>query len=655
MAAVARFVGQAAGVVAAVASVVPGGQAIAAIAGAVSLVAGIGAQALAKPPTAIGQINERIIGGNHPQPYLIGRSYTGGLELLDVGYGGEVNDVENPYRWLPVLLSVCGPIKSVGPTLANFEEVPFSGGAATGYYAEYWYRDSQLGARPEAGALTPHFSGAPRWGPSYKLSGCAAVGHNLVWSKKAKRFAGGQIPVIGQVPEGVFAYDPRLDSTYPGGSGPQRLDDENTWGYTRNPALHALVYAYGRFVNGKKVFGVDLGGASISLSDVVAWANVCDANNWFAGGTIYEPGEKWQNLKRICQAGGARPIVLGGILRFFYWAPRPSLYTITRADLASGPIRDQMGRRWKQRHNTIVPRYRSEAHQWRYVQSTPVSIAAFLAEDGEEKLDEIQFDLVTDANQSSELTTYEIYQRRERGPFNRVLKPHMRAFMPGDCLTLGADNSPTGADLKVLMVDRTVDPMSGQITASFETETDQKHIDAIGATGSGPSVIALPSIEELEAALFANGLPAGYIASLIRTAAIKNPRTDADAVRPLVTASESGGVVTVSIARFDLDYPNEASDVTFNEVNLTTEDDGTTPIAAGALRYAYFDYDPFDPATPPVYGLATSAVASQNSNANPNRHALARVTTPASGSGGSNTGSGGGGNYGYDPDEGFEP
>lgn len=498
MAKVFRVIGQVAGVVATVAAFVPGGQAIAAIATAVSAVSSISAQVLAKPPAARGQITERIIGANNPLPYLMGRSYSGGVQVHDVGYGGEVNGVDNPYRFLVTVHSCAGPVEQIESTLANFSQVTFSGTAATGYYNDYWWRDTQLGARPEADALAPNFAGAPRWGASYKLSGFCAVGHTFKWSKKGKRFAGGQLPILGEIVRGVKVYDPRLDSTYPGGSGSQRINNEATWAYSRNPALHALTYAYGRYVNGVKVFGVDLGSASIDLSSAVAWANVCDANGWSCDGTIYEPGNKWENLKRICQSGGAQPVLIGGVLRFDYQAPRTALATITRDDLASGPLRDSLGRGWKDRHNTIVPRYRSENHQWEYVQSDAVSVPAFVTEDGEIKRDEIQYDLVTNKDQAAELATYELYQRRELGPINFPLKPHFRSYDPGDCFTLSADLSPNGQPIKVVMRSRSVDVAGGIISCTFETENDTKHVDALGALGTEPTSFTFPTAEELD-------------------------------------------------------------------------------------------------------------------------------------------------------------
>lgn len=643
------------GTVASVAAIIPGPHQPIAV--AVAVVAGTLASVTAKAPAQQGSVIGYTTGANQKLPYLIGEAYTEGVEIYRVGYGGEVNDVKNPYAFIPRVLSCCGPIESMGTTYVNFESTSFTGSLGTvqeasGYYNEYLYHDQQLGARPESDALqSPSGWGTPtNWSTSHKLSGFAAVGWSLIWSKKGKRFGGGQIPPLGKVPQGVKVYDPRLDSTYPGGSGSHRIDDESTWEYSANPALHAIAYAYGRKMNGEPIFGVRLFDEStIDMAAFVAWANVCDANTWEAHGTIFEPDDKWNNLKKICEAGGAQPVA-GSTLGVDYQAPRTSLATVTLEDLA-GPVSASLGRGWKNRQNVIVPRYRSAAHQWGYVQADRVEVSAFITADGEEKIEERQWDLVKDKDQVTELATYDLYQRREAGPIELPCKPHMRVYRPGHCLTLAAEvGAHPDGEVKVVVRRRTVDAATGLVTLTCELETDSKHTASLGLTGVAPPTVTWLTQEEIDDAIFNNSLPAGYVSTLIRSAAIKNPRDASDVARSLIIASEASSVVTISVAKIDVDYPGENSDVTFAVEDITTLDDGTTPIGFETLYYPYFDYDPLDPDTPPTYGLSTTYVQAQNSSSNPTRHALGYVTTPADGSGGSSGGTDGGGGYGYPPD-----
>lgn len=539
----ARVVGQAASVVAAVAAFIPGGQAVAAIAAGISLASNVAVQLTAKGPVAQGQVNSRTIGANNRQPYIMGRDYSAGLTIHDVGYGGTVDDVKNPYRFLATAHSCAGPLDGFESLLADFEEVTLSGTAATGYYADWLWCDVKLGARPEASALAPHWAGTPAWSDSYKLSSWAQMGLSLLFDGEGERFPGGQTPELGAIWRGVKVYDPRLDSSYPGGSGSCTLGDETTYVYSTDPALHAGMYAYGRIVEGKRVFGIGLGDLPAMWADVVAWANLNDARGWSLGGKIYEPGDKWNNIKMICQAGGAKPVPANGTLRFYYHAPRIAIGTIGLDDLAEGGVRGGRTRRWKERHNTIVPRFRSEPHQWEYVQGTKGSVEAFVTADGEEKADEIQYDLVTDKDQATQLATYEVWERREKGPYVLPCKPHMRVYQLGDCLTLKAEIGCEAEDIKVLVRRKRYDFASGRVMLTVVAETDAKHADALSRTGTAPSVPYLPTLEDIEGTLGGNTAGTGGARTLVSPADPPISSTSVEIAIDAFTGYLNGGQV----------------------------------------------------------------------------------------------------------------
>lgn len=639
MSKVFRTVGKIAGAVAAVTAFIPGLQPIAAAAAAVSAVSGTIGQLTAKRPGAQGQVQGFLIGANNPLPYLMGEAYTEGVELYRAGYGGERDDVQNPFAFLPRVYSCCGPIESIGPSLVNFSTVTFGGSvgsvrAATGYYDGYLWIDEQLGARPESTALAaPSGWGTPtNWSSAHKLSGMAAAAWSLQWSKKGKRFAGGQIPPLGKVAKGVKVYDPRQDSTFPGGSGPCRLGDESTYVWAgppgampagQNPACQAITYAYGRTMNEVPIFGVRLfDAAAINIAQYAAWANVCDANNWRVNGTIFEPGDKWANLKRICEAGAAQPVP-GAVLGVDYQAPRTSLYTVTRDDLA-GPVSASLGKGWKNRHNAIVPRYRSAAHQWGYVQAGRVQNTSWITADGEEKVDERQWDLVTDKDQVTELAIYDLWQRREAGPFVITCKPHMRIFRPGHCLTLAADLGahPSGS-IKVVIRRRSVDAAAGTVTFTCEAETDAKHTAALGATGTAPPTVTWPNQQVIEEAFALNGTSPGELQALITGRAM----FDSDPGDGLLQASDT----TVTVETHTVRYADKEVSVT--GASLTVLENGTTTIAslpAATLIFVYYDDLKRDGGA--VTLKATTAPANAyTSPANPARHFVGSIPKVATG------------------------
>lgn len=487
--------------VASIAAVIPGPHQP--IARAVATVAAVGSALTAKqgkPPNQ-GSITDVRIGANLPTPYCMGRTYAAGALMHDAGYGPTTKKVPNPYRSRVHVWSL-GPVQEIEAFQADFQTVTFTGGNANGYYHDFLYLSTQRGLTPEAAALTGPWGAIPNWGASSKLSGLAAGLASLKFDKDGTVYQSG-VPQFGAILKAVLAYDPRKDSTYPGGSGAHRWDNEATWEWTENPALHAIAYARGRYQNGKKVFGCGFPRESIILADYVAWANVCDANNWKIGGTIWEPGSRWDNLKRICEAGGARPVFDGARLSVSFYAPKVSLDTISWNDLAPGEIDIPAMRSWRERKNSLIPKYRSEAHKWEYVQAAAVSTETYVAEDGEDKEEEVQFDLVQDATQAAQLVAYDLADRREFGPVVLPLKPRFWNYGIGDALTGGPDLDELGLAGQLLeIVGRERDLATGVVTLTFHSETTAKHPFALGQTGVAPPTPSLTSGQSLDSVAF---------------------------------------------------------------------------------------------------------------------------------------------------------
>ena len=594
---------------------------VATIASVVAAVASTGSVLLTRKPPARGNPSNILIGSDAPQPYLMGRTYAGGVIRHDVGYGGTVDKVDNPYRGTVTVYSGSGPIESIESLQVDYAPVTFSAGAATGYFSGFMYSDTQLGATPESGALTPNFSGMTKWSASHKLSGYAAVLWNLKFDKKGKKFASG-VPRFGIVAEGVKVYDPRLDSTFTGGSGTHRIDDETTWEYSDNPALHAIAYIYGRHQNGKRVFGIGMPVEGIALSYFVSLANLCDTNGWTIGGIIFEPDDKWSNLKDILVCASAEPIFSNGQISCRYDAPVISLDTITETDLTGDPSRVPFSRPWAERINGVVPKYRSEAHNWEYVPTDLASVATFVTEDGLEKNREIQWNLVQDADQAKELATYTVYNAREKGPIELTVGPRLRAYRPGEAVTVNI--AELGLVNQVcLILSRTVDPVTMNITLTLQTETSTKHAASLGLTGAIEPTPATIVTEDIDSAAYRAGLPGGleesYIANSYVSGVSGNP----------TTATDAGTDATVNIAAHSRVYPDETVAVSSGSI---------TALAYSTLYSIYYD-DADREGGAVTYAATTTAADAYNSSTNPDRHYVGYVTTPASGA--PDTGGGG--------------
>lgn len=451
------------------------------IAGVAAGIANVASGALAKKPSqqAAGSLSQILIATDAPRPYPMGETHFAGVLRHRTGYGGTVDGVENPYMFDVVVYSGVGPVESITA------QIDF--GAVPAWYTGFIATDTQLGAMPEASALAATFGVPTGWGAAYKLSGHAAIAWNYKFDKAGKKFAGG-FPLTGALIEGVKVYDPRLDTTFPGGAGAHRLNDETTWEYSDNPALHAGVYAYGRYAEDVRVMGIGLPVEGVDFAAVAAWANVCETNGWTISGVAFEPGDRWANLKEICAAGSGEPVFAGAVLSFKYDAPVVALDTVTEADVLAGMAVTFM-QSYRDRLNTIIPKYRSADHNWEIVAAEPVQSATYLTEDGEERREEWPFNFVKDLDQAAQLAAYKLVNSREFHPIKLTGMPRLRAYRPGDCLHL--DLPRLGLDTDAVLLERRIDPATMTVELTFVGETDAKHAYALGLTGTAPSAPSL--------------------------------------------------------------------------------------------------------------------------------------------------------------------
>lgn len=492
MSGVLKVIGTIAGAIALVATGVGAfavaGSALAATAGSIATYAGlaagvanIGSAALAKPPPARGSVTSVIIAPEAPMPYVMGEGYYAGVLRYQRSYGATLKKVPNPYRFMVCVYSGGGPIHSITPYVDQ--------GAVSSWYSGFLYTGTKLGACPDT-ALTPQFSGAPGWTTSSKLSGKACIGWSLKFDKDGKRFASG-VPQLGAYGKWVKVYDPRKDSTFPGGTGAHRLGVESTYEWSENPALHAGTYAFGRYQGGVRVFGIGLPAEAIDWDNIAAWANTCQTNGWALFGPIFEPGDRWANLKDISAAGGAVPIPGVGPLTFHFQTPRISLDTITADDLLASERRSVVAMAsWAARLNTLVPKYRSPAHNWELVQADPVVVSSYLSEDGETKAAEWPFNLVKSVNQAAQLARYKLEDSREMQPIVLPCTLRLAAYRPGDQLDLDLVDE-LGLEGPAVIVSRHIDPEKLMVNLTMMTEATGKHAYALGQTTAAPPTPAL--------------------------------------------------------------------------------------------------------------------------------------------------------------------
>jgi hypothetical protein len=130
-----------------------------------------------------------------------------------------------------------------------------------------------------------------RMGSTRRYTGLAYVHLRFKLTGNSKK---AESPFASAVPSritiegnGIAVYDPRQDSTVPGGSGAHRADDQTTWTWgthARNPALQALTYLLGWKINGLLAVGKGIPPRRFDFESFITAANVCDESISLAGG-----------------------------------------------------------------------------------------------------------------------------------------------------------------------------------------------------------------------------------------------------------------------------------------------------------------------------------------------------------------------------------
>lgn len=112
---------------------------------------------------------------------------------------------------------------------------------------------------------------SPDWTSDHRGDGLATVRMSCgpVGQEKFLEVYPNQMPEHSAVGDGVLLYDPRKDSTQPGGSGSHRHADPNSWEFSRNLALMRLDYLCKPY-GGKKSY------SRMYMPDWINAANVCD-------------------------------------------------------------------------------------------------------------------------------------------------------------------------------------------------------------------------------------------------------------------------------------------------------------------------------------------------------------------------------------------
>lgn len=487
--------------------------ALATIGGLVSAGLGVAAQLAAKKPTEVGSPTEWRANPDQGIDLAIGDVYNAGGILRRISYGKK-----NKWQTVVTCWSL-GPVHSIDTTYVDGRAVTLSGQTVNIEDRGQMFEQRQLGACPEPYALSIGVINPPGWTAAHKLSGKAAIMDTFAYDPKGgTTFT--SIPNCGWRGKGLLCYDPRKDSTYPGGNGSHRWDDQSTWEWSDCPPIFGLTFCLGWKQNGKLAGGCGMSIRNILVDQFVEAANVCDVNGWKVGGTKSTADDPHDVLVDILQAGGCELLQLGAKIGCLVNTPRVRLATIDRNCLARGSvIVPAMGSR-RTRINGITPTYRFEQEvttqdsqtgelvtqtSWALAPGVPIVIDEYVTADGKERRKPVTYPLVQcfagdEPTQIAQLARYDIENAREIDGISLPLKLRWYGYKPGD--VVGVDLPEAGLQNRdVLIRNRGLEAGTGVVTITSRTETAAKHAFALGQTTTppaSPSTMPLPDLAASE-------------------------------------------------------------------------------------------------------------------------------------------------------------
>lgn len=256
--------------------------------------------------------------------------------------------------------------------------------------------------------------------------------------------------------KGALVYDPRLDSTVPGGSGAMRAGDQSTWAWSdsasRNPALQELWYELGWRIQNpatgewKLAVGKGVPPARLDLASFITAANACDESVALAAGGT-EP--RYRSDGVFSEADG--PQLVRDNLKAAMNATLDDVdgrvrLTVLVNDLAS-PIaaftaNDIVGRaRWMQTpplsdtFNVIRGSHTDPSDQSLYQQIDYPEVA-LASVDGIARVETIDFPLVQSPSQAQRLAKQRLQRMQYPGTFSAVFQATAWKVQKGDVVTI---------------------------------------------------------------------------------------------------------------------------------------------------------------------------------------------------------------------------
>lgn len=301
--------------------------------------------------------------------------------------------------------------------------------------------------------------------------------------------------------QGKKVYDPRLDSTQPGGSGTQRVATPSTWTFQSNPALCLADYLMA-------VFGGDYDPSEIDWASVMVAANTCDFI--LTGGFTTPDGDQKRytcnGALLASEGGGGQPFVdnvqlmvnamLGrvtyanGIWKMFagQWQTTNAV-PINQNDWVSGlkiGWEQGKGKRYNESHLWFI----DPNSNWQRVECYVRANATFQTNDDEVIPLETDQPFCTFEKEGQRKSEFLLRQTRNQVTISGKLPPRFQGLQLWD--TVDVNYAAFGWVNKTFRIARLVINVDGSMDASLAEEFQNDWNDLATAEYGSPSTFTVP-------------------------------------------------------------------------------------------------------------------------------------------------------------------
>lgn len=290
----------------------------------------------------------------------------------------------------------------------------------------------------------------PSWNAGYNQgeSGCDVF---MVYEadkpdEKEPEWPGGR-PRFLFVLKGALLYDPRQDSTVPGGSGDHRWDDPSTREWSDNLAVCRYNWVRGIYANdqvdnpAQLLIGRGLSASEAPPENIIAPANLCDetvgsGKRYTCSGPVYSQQPFIEVEEMFAAASGGSVVTREGSVELEPGAAKSVVAEFTDDDLLSGSevtwnqgVLSESSGEWV---NTIVARYVEPTQKWADHSAPVIRQASYIHADGKPREGSITLRLVNNTAQAQRVGEIALRMGRLWGRATVTLGPRFCEIEDGD-------------------------------------------------------------------------------------------------------------------------------------------------------------------------------------------------------------------------------